>query len=55
MHHDPPDRTARPTETLFTAEPKLRFRLRDADLFSYLPARIDPAATDLARFQTKDP
>jgi len=37
------------------ADTKIRFRLRDADLFSYLPTRLDPAATDLARFQTKGP
>ena len=37
------------------ADTKIRFRLRDADLFSYLPASLDPAATDLARFQTKGP
>lgn len=42
-------------ESVLTADVKLRFRLRDADLFSYLPAKLDPSATDLARFQTKGP
>lgn len=34
---------------------KLRFRLYNADLFSYLPTGLDPQQPDLARFQTTGP
>lgn len=55
VRHELRWRTDRLPETLLTADAKLRFWLRDADLFSYLPAKLDPAASDLARFQTKGP
>ena len=34
---------------------KIRFWLRDADLFSYLPRGLDPKQRDLARFQKDGP
>ncbi len=34
---------------------KIRFWLRDAELFSYLPQSLDPNQPDLARFQTTGP
>jgi hypothetical protein len=34
---------------------KIRFWLKDAELFSYLPADLDPAQPDLARFPAAGP
>lgn len=34
---------------------KLRFWLKDAELFSYLPLQLDPSQPDLARFPTAGP
>jgi predicted GH43/DUF377 family glycosyl hydrolase len=48
-------RTDRLPENILTADAKIRFHLRNADLFSYLPAKLDAAASDLARLQTKGP
>ena len=42
-----------PRET--RADYKIRFWLKSADLYSYLPSGLDPTQPDLARFPTKGP
>lgn len=47
--------TNRFNEKAVRADYKIRFWLDDAELFSYLPASLDPEQPDLARFPTAGP
>ncbi len=47
-HREFPERSKYP-------DVKIRFYLEDAEIFSYLPLALDPAQSDIARFQTTGP
>lgn len=55
VRHELTWRTARFSPELQRDDYKLRFWLKDADLYSYLPAGLDPEQPDLARFPQAGP
>lgn len=55
VRHELHWRTSEPAPVLKRDDYKIRFWLKNADLFSYLPAGLDQQQPDLARFQSTGP
>jgi hypothetical protein len=55
VRHELTWKTARFATDASAEDWKIRFWLKEADMFSYLPRALDPGQPDLARFQKTGP